>query len=94
MKAKSLGENISTANLLSVELLITDARTAHTLLDLAETTSIAESRSRRIREAHQAYESILHFLAERKPTAEQRQILGEEMKTLRERLRTAGVPVS
>lgn len=51
MTKRSLAENLSDSNLASVELLITDAKTGLTLLDLAETTKIPEVRSRRIAEA-------------------------------------------
>lgn len=77
----------------SVELLITDARTANTLLDLAETTAIAEFRSRRIEEAHHAYQSILHFLARLNPTPEQMETLRQEIEKLKARLKAADVAI-
>lgn len=78
---------------MSVELLITDAKTANTLLDLAETTRIAEFRSRRIKEAHDAYQSILYFLARLSPTPDKTESLSKEMEKLKARLTAADVPI-
>jgi hypothetical protein len=93
MKTKSLAETISRSNLTCVELLVVGAKTALRFLDLADNTNSAELRSRRIADALRAHQTILSFLERLKPTEEQRQILSEEMKTLKARLRAAGVPI-
>ena len=93
MENKPLGENISDSNSIGVELLITDAGTANILLDLAQTTHVAEDRSRRIKEAHDAYKSIRHFLARLSPTPEQMEILRPELEKVKARLIAANVPV-
>jgi hypothetical protein len=93
MTQSRAAKNISEANRISVELLITDARTAITLLDLAETSSIPEHRSRQIREAHHAYETIVIFLARLAPSPEQMEVLNRAIDTLKKRLKVAGTPV-
>lgn len=91
MRAKSPAESIAEANVAAVDLLITDAKTALTLLDLAETTSRPEDRSRRIEEAHRAYETIFSALGRLSPTTEQIKVLAGRLKTLKARLRSKGV---
>ncbi|KAA6463195.1 hypothetical protein DYQ86_07710 [Acidobacteria bacterium AB60] len=76
-----------------MDLLITDARLALTLLELAETTKVEEDHRRRIGEATHAYETIVHFLARVTPTKEQLEELNGELTTLRERLSLVGVHV-
>lgn len=93
MKTQSLTQNIVNSNEVSVELLITDARTANIFLDLAETSGVAELRSRRIGEAQDAYRSILYFLERLSPTKEQADSLGKEMEKLKARLRAVNVAV-
>lgn len=94
MKRRSLDQAITDSQQISVELLITDAKTALTLLDLARTTEIPEVRSRRIREALKAYQSILSFLRSLTPTAEQEQVLSRDLETLKRRLNEAGTTVN
>jgi hypothetical protein len=93
MKQKSIAENISDSNHIKVELLITDAKTALTLLDLAETTRVAEDRSRRIRQALRAYQSILSFLTRLSPSVAQAETLHQNLETIKNRLRLASVPI-
>jgi hypothetical protein len=93
MRTNPFAKNISALNQIGVELLITDAKTALTFLDLAETSKIAESRSRWIREAHRAYQTILHLAARLSLSEEQREILNAQMKTLKHRLRAAEVQI-
>lgn len=83
---RPLDTNISESNNIMVELLITDSKTAMTLLDLAETTRNAQSRSRRITEAKEAYRSILSFLPRVRPTADQAEMLSKGLETLKARL--------
>lgn len=90
---KSAGENLSDSTQLGVDLLISDAKTALTFLDLAETTSDSDNRSRRIAEAHHAYRTILAFLPRLQPSAEELQILTNDLQRLAERLNAAGVSV-
>ena len=90
MEVKSPAENILDSNSIGVDLQITDARVALTFLDLAETTNIAEDKSRRIAEALKAHTSILHFLARLNPTAEQSLVLKDLMGALEARLTAAG----
>ena len=85
--------NITEANSLTIELLITDAKLALTLMDLAATTNVAADRSRRLGEAQQAYRTILSFVPRVMPTQEQAETLQDLMKTLRTRLRAAGVAI-
>jgi hypothetical protein len=87
MANRTLARNISDSNGISIDFLISDARVALTFLDLAETTRIAEDRGRRIKEAKQAYDSILCFLPRATPTDEQGEALGAELAKLKERLR-------
>ena len=93
MEHKSPAANITEANSLTIELLITDAKLALTLMDLAATTNVAADRSRRLGEAQQAYRTILSFVPRVMPTQEQAETLQDLMKTLRTRLRAAGVAI-
>lgn len=93
MNRKSLDEAITDSQQISIELLMTDAKTALTFLDLARTTDIAEIRSRRIAEAVRSYQSILYFLQRLNPTADQNQILSGDLETLKTRLNEAGATV-
>ena len=85
--------NISSSDQSAVDLLLTDARIGLIFLDLAENTMIAEQRSRRIAEAHHVYQSILIFLPQLRPTADQKEILSRELSTLKDRLQEAGVSI-
>jgi hypothetical protein len=93
MDDKSITRTIADSHQAGVDLLITDCRMALTLLDMAETTTLPESRSRQIGEAHHAYDTILHFLHRLSPTAEQAQQLNTQLEKLRTRLRAAGVSI-
>ncbi|UWZ83190.1 hypothetical protein [Occallatibacter riparius] len=90
---KSVMQNIAESNEIGVDLLITDCGMALTLLDLAETTDVLESRSRRIGEAHHAYNTIVHFLERLSPTVEQGEELHKGLEKLKARLQTAGVSI-
>jgi hypothetical protein len=94
MEPKSAAENISDSSHIGAEFLISDARTALTLLDLAATTDSPTDRSRRIAEAYKAYTSILSFMGRIDPGAEQMNILRSEMETLALRLREAGIQIN
>jgi hypothetical protein len=93
MKVDSLGRNISESNRVGIELMITDCKTALTLLDLAGTTAIPEDRTRRIGEAHVAYRTIVSYRERLKATPEQDKHLGELLKVLEGRLEEVGVKV-
>lgn len=79
--------------MIRVELVMADAKTALTFLDLAETTRNSEDRARRIREARVAYETIAAQIGRLQPTAEQMEVLNRDMDTLKMRLRVAGAPI-
>lgn len=85
-----IAENISSLNSISFELLITDAKTALTLLDLRETTQLPDDKARRVKEARHAYDTICNFLARLTPTPEQMGLLSRELETLKTRLIAAG----
>lgn len=91
MKPKSVAHNIAESNQIGVDLLITDIRTALTLLDLADTTSVSENRVRRIQEAVHAHETIVGFLKRLKPTPEQSATLNHMLPILEHRLKALGV---
>jgi hypothetical protein len=93
MKLDSLSENMSESNRIGVELMITDSKTALTLLDLAATTAVPEDRTRRIGEAHVAYRTIVSYRQRLSATPEQDKQLGELLKVLEGRLEEAGVKV-
>src|SRR5215469_6307641 len=93
MRPKSLEQNMADTNEATIELLMTDAKTALTLLDLADTTKIAEDRARRIVEARKAYDTIRTFLPRLSPTQEQREALVKDLESIKGRLRAAGVPL-
>lgn len=93
MNTDPIQSNISQANEIGVDLMITDAKTALTLLDLAETTRNPGDRARRVEEAHRAYRTIQRFLARLSPSPGQREVLAEKMKVLAARLRRSGVAV-
>ena len=90
MSTASLAENISGSNFNAVELLITDAKTALTFLDLAATFRVPEDRSRRIAEARRAYETILSFLPRLEPNEAQEEVLSRELQIVKSRLIEAG----
>jgi hypothetical protein len=89
MANKPHAQIIAESHLIGVDLLITDAKTALTLLDLAESSETAELKSRRIEEARDAHETILSFLRRLNPTAEQSAILSAKLHTLKARLTAA-----
>jgi len=91
MAVDSLSRNISESNRVGIELLITDCRTALTLLDLAATTAVTEDRLRRIKEAQHAYETIVSFRERLSPTPEQEKQLRELLKALKRRLGEVGI---
>ncbi len=93
MNPSSFAASIAESNLIGVDVQITDARLAHTFLDMADATNIGENRSRRVDEAHTAYTSILHFLTRLTPTAEQDLVLTDLLRTLKMRLVAAGVVI-
>lgn len=93
MDPELLARNFSETNRVSVEFLISDAKIALTLLDLAATTENARDESRRIEEAHHAYRSILSFLSRLNPTKEQADILKKNLAMLKARLMAAKMPV-
>jgi hypothetical protein len=94
MTLDSLRENISESNRIGVEFIITDCKTALTLLDLAVTTAVPEDRTRRIGEAHLAYRTIVSYRKRLSATPEQDKQLGELLKVLERRLEEAGVKVN
>lgn len=81
-----LSRNISESNRIGIELLITDCKTALTLLDLAATTAVIE-------EPQHAYETIVSFRERLSPTPEQEKQLSELLKALKRRLGEIGVRV-
>lgn len=85
---------MSEANHIGVELMMTDAKTALTLLDMADTTTNPEDRERRLAEAHRAYLAIHRFLNRLSPTPEQQQVLAERLSSLETRLSKAGVALN
>jgi hypothetical protein len=93
MERKPIAENIIDANRVGVDMLITDAEIGLTLLALAQTSEVAQDRSRRIDEAHKAYKSILSLLERLNPGAAQLETLQHKMKALAEGLRAADVHV-
>ena len=91
MNRNSVIRNISESNAIGVDLLISDCRMGLTLLDMAETTDLPENRSRRIEEAHHAYDTVVHFLQRLSPSGEQGRELKASLTKLADRLRAAGV---
>lgn len=94
MERKSGLDNIMQANQVGMELLLIDADVAETLLQAAETTNSEPVRSRRIAEAHKAYETIASMIGRLDPTPEQSRRLREKMDRVRQSLRAAGVDVA
>lgn len=93
MEPKPVAVNISESSLIGAEFLISDARIALTLLDLSETAQNAEIRARRVAEAYKAYKTILSLMGRIDPSVKQIGILKNEIKTLAERLKAAGMDV-
>ena len=93
MEWQSAIDNVSESNRVGADFLINDAKTAITLLDLAETTNNDENCSRRVDEAHKAYRSILSFVGRLKPGPEQMKILRRDLAILARRLKVAGVEI-
>lgn len=91
MDMKSLSENAEDANRTGLDLLMTDACTALTLLDAAETTSLPENRSRRIEEARKAYKTISSLRGRLVLTASEESRLDDRLSLLRNRLIGVGV---
>lgn len=91
MKVSSTAQTIIDSHWICVDLLISDVNLGLTFLDLAETTSRAEDRARRIQEAQKAYETTLYFLTRVTPTEEQSEVLNRNLLTLKTRLLASGV---
>lgn len=90
MDSKRVIDNLREANEAGVNLLLTDVETALTFLDAAEVGSNPEDRSRRIRSARKAYETILRLRPRFTLDAAQTAALDKGLKVLRERLIHAG----
>ncbi len=90
MNAKPISEILRDSNDAGLTFLLTDSEMALTLLGLAESTADANTRSRRIREARKAYDTIVHLLSRLKPDAAQSQQLSERVSLLRKRLVEVG----
>lgn len=90
MNPKPISETLRDSNDAGLSFLLTDVEMALTLLDLAESTADANGRSRRIREATEAHDTIVHLLPRLKPDAAQSQQLSERMSLLRKRLVEVG----
>ncbi|HEV2462811.1 MAG TPA: hypothetical protein VGT04_03330 [Acidobacteriaceae bacterium] len=93
MEPKPAAANISESSLIGGEFLISDARTALTLLDLSQSAASTGIHARRVGEAYKAYRSVLSFMQRLDPTAEQMNILNNEVETLAQRLKAAGMHV-
>jgi hypothetical protein len=90
---KSLQSLRQAGNAASVELILSDARLAHTFLDLADTSKRDEDKIRRRGEASVAYRSILRFRPRVQMTEQQQALLTELLASLRRRLELAGEDV-
>jgi hypothetical protein len=88
---KTVARTISESNRIGVEFLLTDCQVALTLLDLAETTSVPEDRARRVGEAQEAYDTIVHLVRRLSPTGSETEELNANLSRLKNRLQDAQV---
>jgi hypothetical protein len=77
-----------------VQFLLTELKTAHTFLDIAEMTENLETRERNLRHAQEAYTVALRHNPEVVPTDEQAADLRKRFNEVKSRLARAGFPVA
>jgi hypothetical protein len=85
-----IGENMNELNAQATQarfdFLITDAETALTMLDLADTTNSPENRRRRRKAAEQAYRAIVNFVPKSQLSFTQLEALNQKLSRIRVRL--------
>ena len=80
----------SAVNNNTVEFLLADLQTAHTFMDLAETTGNEETRKRNHRKARHAYDTVTQLLQKVKMHATQLQAIEDKLASLEKRLQAVG----
>ena len=85
-RGSGIPELTEALNKSGVEFLIADLDTALTLVDVADSSGIAEVRQRRYRSALRAYNSVVRLLRRVRPDAEQQGRIDLKLAAIRERL--------
>jgi hypothetical protein len=73
-----------------VEFMLIDLDLAMTFMDVAEGSCLEDTKHRNHKNAHKAYDAVLHHLEKLKPDAGQRRVIDAMLARLKTRLETAG----
>jgi hypothetical protein len=86
----SLLENIDALNHTGAEFLIVDLDTAHTFMDLAETSEDEITVARNYRNARKAYNTVLDFLSKLALVSSDRRAVESKLAVVKARLEAVG----
>lgn len=88
---KSTRQIVAESNQIGVQFLLADLAVGITFLNVAEVTQIGATRSRNVRSAREAYETVLRLLPRVTPSEDEQALLNAKIAELKQRLMSAGV---
>jgi hypothetical protein len=77
-------------NIIGVKFVMIDLDVAHTVMDVADTSSVQETVTRNLENARTAYESAVTLLPKLRPNELEQQTIDTKLGLLKERLIKAG----